>query len=627
MWRFNYIDLENFRSFEQDRFTFITGQTYLVQGLNLSNNGSESNGSGKSSIGEAIRYVLGLPVYVEKQTDLINYDANETKVTLSMTNEKLGENMVITRTTPRKGSSTLLVEVNGADQKDRFATLPEGDKFILAKIGVSKEDLLNFYIISEEKYTSFLSGSDTAKKDLINRFSKADAIDGIEDLIEADLAPIRKEIEQLTLNRSKAEGRIEGHEEDIYKLKEDIAEVTSEHIEELENDVANIKAIIEEFELQVANLSSRKELLQSAINLKIEDSAKVQKKINALTESYESIRKRAKLANEDIKEFSSGVAQIEVLLAGIVECPECHTQFNPSEEVDTQEASTLIEEYKEAIAEAEERVTKADRDKKALDEKESGFRDEIKANNTYIQRANRIIQEIDRRVRSANNDKDRAEEELFDYKSEIESLRNDDRKSRIAELEGKILAEKKVIEGIDTTLDEKRAKIASIEVWIPRFKSFKSHLANKSLSSIQGFANMYLERMGTDLNLRLDGFKQNKDGSIREKITPTILRNGMVEGSGSFKNYSKGERCRIDIAPTLACQHLINLSSPTGGVDYMMIDEITGSLDPLGIESLARSLQELGVTCNLISHVRHNKVFDNIITVVKENGVSRIVEP
>ena len=131
--------------------------------------------------------------------------------------------------------------------------------------------------------------------------------------------------------------------------------------------------------------------------------------------------------------------------------------------------------------------------------------------------------------------------------------------------------------------------------------------------------------MNTNLGLRLDGFKQNQDGSIRKKITPTILRDGMVEGSGSYKKYSGGERCRIDIAPTLACRHLINLASPSGGIDLFMIDEITEGVDSLGIENLAQAINKLGITSMIISHVSHKKVYPNIITVQKVNGVSQFV--
>ena len=94
----------------------------------------------------------------------------------------------------------------------------------------------------------------------------------------------------------------------------------------------------------------------------------------------------------------------------------------------------------------------------------------------------------------------------------------------------------------------------------------------------------------------------------------------MIEGTGSYKKYSGGERCRIDIAIALAMRHIINVTSKTGGLDLFWIDEITEGADGLGIESIAESVNQLGVTSIITSHVKHEKNFTNILTAVKENG-------
>lgn len=626
MWQFKRLVLKNFRSFEEQEFVFRNRETFLIQGQNLTDTGSESNGSGKSSIGEALRYVLGLPIYVATLTDLINYYSDTTSVTLDMQNSMSNEFMTVTRTTPRKGSSSLVITVNGIDQKDKFATLPEGDKFIISKIGISKEDLLNFFLISKEKYTSFLSGSDTAKKELINRFSKADVVDGIDKLVEEDIAPLRKGIDLLTIDKNKAEGRVEGYEGDLLNLQEGSDGSISETIREKEEDIVAYESVLKFYKNYTLILKGRKQKVEKVIEVKSTDNEKQRKYIAEIDVEIQSIRKRKRTISAEVAEFNNAIAIMDSMLAGLVECPECHTKFNPTEDVDVDDTNTLLEEYIKEVDKCEKRDLELDKDIEICNRNIQNHNDIISANNTYSKKASSLVRKIDAALRGIGSDEYRLEDELAEVREQLDHLKQDDKQKRISELESKILAEKDAIEGIATKIGEKVAEIADIEIWKARFTSFKSYLANKSLSSIQGYSNLYLERMGTNLNIRLDGFKQNKDGSIREKITPTILRNGMVEGSGSFKNYSGGERCRIDITPTLACQHLINLSSPTGGLDYLMVDEITEGLDPLGVESLAKSIQSLGITCNIISHVSHNQVFANIVTVVKENGVSRIVE-
>ena len=54
MWSPKGIYVKNFRSIVDEALPFVKGQTYLLQGLNKTNQGTLSNGSGKSSYREAL---------------------------------------------------------------------------------------------------------------------------------------------------------------------------------------------------------------------------------------------------------------------------------------------------------------------------------------------------------------------------------------------------------------------------------------------------------------------------------------------------------------------------------------------------------------------------------------------
>ncbi len=45
------------------------------------------------------------------------------------------------------------------------------NRYILDKLGITREELFNTFILSKHKYQDFLSASDTQKKEIINRFS------------------------------------------------------------------------------------------------------------------------------------------------------------------------------------------------------------------------------------------------------------------------------------------------------------------------------------------------------------------------------------------------------------------------------------------------------------------------
>jgi DNA repair protein SbcC/Rad50 len=136
---------------------------------------------------------------------------------------------------------------------------------------------------------------------------------------------------------------------------------------------------------------------------------------------------------------------------------------------------------------------------------------------------------------------------------------------------------------------------------------------------------MYLEKMRCNLSVKLEGYKVNKDGSIREKVTPIILRDGEQEGSGSYRKFSGGERAKIDFAMIVALQTLINNNCENSGLDLLWIDEVTESLDGRGLENLIESVRDLGKTILVTSHVTHESHHDNILTIEKVNGKSRIL--
>ena len=160
--------------------------------------------------------------------------------------------------------------------------------------------------------------------------------------------------------------------------------------------------------------------------------------------------------------------------------------------------------------------------------------------------------------------------------------------------------------------------------WVQHFKRFRTHLANKAIKNIEGYVNLFLKKMGSNLQVEIEGYKTLADGTVREKIAPTVLRNGRV--FGNFYKCSGGEKGRIELGTVLTEQALINLSSPSGGLDLLFVDEILDSVDGRGFQSMAKSLNGLKKTVMLISHVNiaSNEGY-NLITVEKRDRNSRIV--
>ena len=186
MWQFNWFDVTNYGSLKRLKYNFENGRCKMIMGRNLDKkSGQKSNGSGKSMFLDSIAFGLtgeslrGLP-----NGDIINNDEKECVIVEHLTNSRTKDTMQITRTISRKASEKVVIEYNGVDLKDRFVKPSDANKLILNYIGITKDDLLNFYMISTKNYVSFLKAGDTAKKDLIHRFSKADVLDGLKEIFE-----------------------------------------------------------------------------------------------------------------------------------------------------------------------------------------------------------------------------------------------------------------------------------------------------------------------------------------------------------------------------------------------------------------------------------------------------------
>ncbi len=155
------------------------------------------------------------------------------------------------------------------------------------------------------------------------------------------------------------------------------------------------------------------------------------------------------------------------------------------------------------------------------------------------------------------------------------------------------------------------------------FVQFKGYLANTKINALSAMMNQVLTDLGSDLRVNLSGYTTLKTGGVREKISVSITRDGI--DVGSFGKCSAGEAARINLASLLAMQRLVNGNAGFGkGLDLLVLDEILEAVDESGLSSIFEALNGLGITALVVSHGLVNEGYTYKLTVVKENGQSRI---
>ena len=126
--------------------------------------------------------------------------------------------------------------------------------------------------------------------------------------------------------------------------------------------------------------------------------------------------------------------------------------------------------------------------------------------------------------------------------------------------------------------------------------------------------------MGSDLTVKLEGYKVLANGTVKEEITSKIIRN--IERT--FSSFSGGEQGRLLFAAILANRHMINSTHPYGGLDFLSVDEVFEGVDSIGLKNLVESAKKLQVAVMIITHVTDEEVSDDVLLIEKINGESQI---
>ncbi len=223
MWKLKSIEAENLCAFRSLAYTLQQGVTTLIFGNNKDNDSQQSNGAGKSALLECIAVGLtGSPLRKIRSEEIINDAAEQCRITLHLANDASNEELIIARSIPRKGASTVacklyrggeLVTTDEAVQHSVDAY----NKYILEKLGITREELLNNFILSKYRYEDFLSSSDKEKKEIINRFSNGILVDEAIARVEKDIEPLSSEQQKIDLELAGIDGRIEMLQEQIEK--------------------------------------------------------------------------------------------------------------------------------------------------------------------------------------------------------------------------------------------------------------------------------------------------------------------------------------------------------------------------------------------------------------------------
>lgn len=657
------LKLTNFLSFKELEYDFINGPVLLV-GENRTDDGQESNGSGKTAIQSAIEKCWLDYVSREKvrDADLIRRGADMSTIESWIHCPIRKQTLYIKRTLTKKGNK---LELSLNDQPVSFATVNDGNDYIIDWIGISKEDLSNYYIVNRRRFISFFSSSNTQKLQLLGRFSNTNFLDKIDVDIKLKIQSYSDRLVDLKNIRAACDGRIDLLTQQLSDctqekfLADQARRIQEREIEIEEQEAHNIFLARSTTECDKKIDGTRKLLeekkdelyyITKSLNKEQEKCGSLDDRISTLEKELNDVQSKEKekrAAYEDAvdtkNEIVQALADIENRLAGLITCPKCGHRFSLAEDinVETEEERQVairklgddIQITLKELFGAWELFQQEIKKKRSELQEERDKNDEILRRTASIKRkiievGNNIriytesIENEEKRKKQIFEDIRKGEENIERIKNLIKTMKEEKFEDswELKNLNEKLKEEGKYRDINVKEIEEKEEELRIAQEWLIQYKEFRMYLANISIKEIQARCNEVLKEMDSDLLVSIDGFKKKADGTLKDEITPTIIRAEALP----FGLFSGGERGRLEYAMMLALQGMINKSNPHGGLSFLFTDEIAEGIDALGLKLLIKSLDKFNFPILITTHVVNQAVGSKTLKVIKENNVSRI---
>ena len=613
MWQIKNIKFENLFSHASSEYVFKNNTCTLIVGENRDNGGN--NGAGKSTLFEAITIALTNKSLRDlKKENFINRDAEDCFISLELENKILKSTLSINRRFFRGNKSAKVEIIENGEIDTTIVSVDEANKRIFELIGISRDDLLRYFIISQDNRYTFFTAGDVEKKEVLNRITSADMINPLLEKLSADKKLIEQQRAEINNKIISIQAKKETLEEQLEEL---LNEDNSEEIEQLSNKINRLHGNLENLDIERKRLSELIKKNQTELN-SIEDI-----NVDSLIAERKKKREKIKEIEEQIDDNNRVARAAKSDLEGSTTCPECGVKFIKDSQLNL------------SVDELEDLLQSVDKNNKELSKKRNKLSESIKELNDKIEEAESISEqksELSQKIKRLNikigglqDEEDDIKAKIKKSTSEVKKLKEQKENSAaIKSLRDKINDCDKEFNATEQEGIKVDEELEMVNFWHHYMgkSGFMTYVANRAVSVLEGTVNSFLKKFKSSLSVNINGFKILRDGSVREKIEVFALENGL--NAETFMSKSGGERGRINLAGVLSIQHLINLSTNGKGLNLLMLDETFGGIDSEGQEGIIRILENLGITVIMITqNVSSEFNNDNKLIVVKENGVSR----
>ena len=430
----------------------------------------------------------------------------------------------------------------------------------------------------------------------------------------------------------------------------------TQHTQEQSELTEKDKALIEKFNKEVAKIDQQLD--------KIEDQIKAHKSQQAQLETL--------------------IARNSAMMDGVIICPKCEHKFFVGNEMTIEEVQANLVNFRTEMEENKSKVKKLNEEFDHYDDQAATKSDEIETiekriksrifnlNTEYsslvslskeLDMAERFVSSLQKQQISTENELDRINGKIEVMRNRLFGEINGILEGRITNGENYISQQTssiKFIQGQMAQYQQSKRELleapqtdfaASLTASLEKYHSdlqkaeksasdiqseydilkkqeldfvmFKSYIARKKIDALSLIVNDFLEKIGSDIRLKLEGFTVTKTGKLRDKISVLVMRDGI--DCGSYHKFSGGEKARLNLACILSLHTLTNSNCEDGkGLDFIIIDELLDKSDEIGMATYCEALNKLGQTALLITQGGVSEGYPHKLLIVKKQGISTI---
>lgn len=644
--KFEELDIEGFRSIDRISLNLSDQGIVIVKGINNYEDLASSNGSGKSSVFEAIIYAL-FEETSSGDRDIENRILGQgCSVVLKFSIDDVSYKII---RQSKKGKGTVVLYRNDEDISARNKS--DTNKLIISILGINKAIFLDSIFLSQNAVTNLPSLSPTARKERLEILTNTDnAINNFKTFLKEKQTIYESKHVSCQLEINKINGKEESLQQQKDKLQAQINDIKIQieernklgNIEDLDKQIQEYNIEINNINNQIPELDNQIEMISKSINeLKNEQKVYEEKRVNKdqelqnqrdkcndLQKEITRVENIISYNNIDIDRINKEIEEIK----NSDTCPTCGRKYD---NVNEEHIQKVIEDKNEEIKEFENKNIENNSYMKNLQlelDKEieigKNLKKEFENLNSLYNDKNEQVSEQQTNLINTNNQKTQLLNSIQNIQVQIDAInkqKDDILKIEIPnskQYEDMVQDIDKQLNDLNKLKEDKNNELNELDNYINAIKhciqlvtkDFRTFLLKNSLS--------YLNKILKDYSSQL--FSNESDLIY---ISENDNKLDIMLGNATYESLSGGEKTRVNIALLLAQKSLANMIGNIS-CNIIILDEILGYCDALAennvINLITKELESLE-TIYMISHKEIPIGYDTELIVEKNaNGLTHL---